>query len=141
MHDRFGTEHRTLDRPVQFSVGGMEHVTNVRVRGRIRKGEVIVSLHQGGLRLDQFERLAHIKPNTINGLSVHRPAQLQEFWEELFAKIEFFSNWNVLEHLRLQDVQTGVDHVAKRLFRRWFLQEATNIALSKVTVHLPIRTT
>ena len=80
----------------------------------------IVSIHQGGLGVDEFKRLTNIKPNAIDGLRIHRPAEFKQCWEKLLTKVKFFTDRNVLKHFGFKNVQTGVDDIAEGFFGTWF---------------------
>ena len=116
----------------------MKNVAVLAVRRRVRKRKLIVLRHQGRLCVDEFEGLANIKPNAVDGLCIHWPPHFQKFWEELFAEVKFLVDGDVVKHLGLQNVETGIDDVAERLFGCWFFQKTTDETLSEITVHGPV---
>ena len=81
------------------------------------------------VRLAVLVEVADVLPVAVEDAAVHRPAHLEQEREELLREVERTVRRDVLQHLRLEHVDAGVDRVGEDLPPRRLLEEALDAAV------------
>src|SRR5205814_3378639 len=74
-------------------------------------------------------QVSNVTPIAISYISVNWIAFFKHVWEKFLAEVVLYILLKVRENLRIQDVDTCVNCIAKDLAPAWFLQELGDVSL------------
>src|SRR5437764_14426793 len=76
-----------------------------------------------------LDKISDIAPISVCDIAIQPGMFFQQHRKKIFAEIKFAAVGNALEGFRLENINTGIDRIAKNLTPRWLFEKANDASV------------